>query len=72
MALKEYIELKPTIRKDVRFKTFLLQMLAVFINNLMPFMCGVYFVQTQSIIFLPPVLFSVFFNIYMRGDDNDA
>jgi hypothetical protein len=73
MALKEYIgniEIKPTISNSSPFKVFLLNLMAVVINNIIPFACGVYFVQTKSLIFVLPMFFVIFFNVAVRSDKN--
>jgi hypothetical protein len=71
MALKEYIEIKRTMPKKVRkhpFKVFMLHLIAVGINNLIPFICGFYFLKTENIIFILPMFFVIFFNIVVKGD----
>jgi hypothetical protein len=70
MALKEYIEIKRTIPKVRKkpFKVFMLHLIAVVINNIIPFACGFYFVQTKNIFFIMPMFFVIFFNIVVRTD----
>lgn len=71
MALKEYVVLKPELATPKRKRWFALFMvvMSTFFNTIMPFIIGVYFAQSKSILLLIFLLFPLLFDVRRRHNE---
>jgi hypothetical protein len=65
MAIREYIELKPSIKvsKGKRWVALFWLVTSTFFNTIMPFIVGVYFAKQGNLLYLLFLLFPILFNI---------
>jgi len=64
MAIREYIELKPSgkVTKNRRWIALFWLVTSTFFNTIMPFIVGVYFAQSGNLVYLVFLLFPILFS----------
>jgi fatty-acid desaturase len=64
MTLREVVEVRPITKKKIdNLRRLFLEVLQVFIQTILPFVCGYYFNKTGNLIFAVIVLIVMAFNI---------
>jgi hypothetical protein len=70
VTLREYVEVRPITKKRIQtFKRVIMETLLVFIQTIIPFICGYFFYSTKNLLFLLPILFIMVFNITIREEE---
>jgi len=69
MALKEYLDIRQNVkisRKKNNLYLLVCNLIAIIVNNIVPFVSGYYFFKTENLIFVLPVFIVIFFNVVVK------